>query len=246
MNILLCNDDGIESLGLISLAKQLSKNNSLLVVAPKYNCSAMSHSLTIEKELILTKENIKGCKAYSITGTPVDCVKFAFLHFNTFNADIVVAGLNNAHNIGSDILYSGTVSICYEASFFNKISFAFSLYNRVVKDYDKYAVLAEKIINFLLPYSNNGDIWNINFPDENLEIKGAKITSLGKNLYSDRYEKIGENKYKLTGEVISHNENLEDCDIEWLKKGYITITPLVYDKTNFTKVEKVKNLCIKL
>ncbi len=246
MNILLCNDDGIFNNGLVTFAKQLSNKNNVLVVAPKHNCSAMSHSLSIEKELILEEENIKGCRAYSLTGTPVDCVKFAMLHFNDFNADVVVAGLNNAHNIGSDILYSGTVSICYEASFFGKISFAFSLYNRVVKDYEKYSKLAENIIYSLLPCSNPGDIWNINFPSEELEIKGVKIAPLGKNLYSDRYEKTGENKFKLTGEVINCMENLEDCDIEWLKKGYITITPLVYDKTNFTKVQKVKDLCIKL
>ena len=106
----------------------------------------------------------------------------------------------------------------------------------------KYAV---KIVNDLLKISNVGDIWNINFPPNYNNIQGVKFTGLGKHLYSDRYEKIGDNEYMLVGELIDC-ENDTDCDVEWQKKGYITITPIQYDRTDKNKLKSVKDVCIKL
>ena len=244
MNILISNDDGVFSNGIIKLAERLSKRNNVLVVAPDENCSACSHSLTIGKALKLTERKIsKNFKAYSISGTPCDCVKFAKLAFKDFKTDVVVSGINKAHNLGSDILYSGTVAIACEASFFGDVAFAFSSFNYGDVDFDAYAIIAEEIINKLLPVSCAGDIWNVNFPDEKLgEIKGIKITQLGKQLYSDRYEVVGDNEYVLVGELLEHNENDKDCDIEWVKKGYVTVTPLLFNKTNYKKLKDVVDL----
>jgi 5'-nucleotidase len=128
MNILICNDDGIESKGLITFAERLSKKHNVLVVAPSGNRSAFSHSMTIDSSIKVSEVfNIKNCKAYSISGTPVDCVKFAKLYFKDFTPDVVIAGINKGHNLGSDVLYSGTVSIACEASFFGDLAFAFSV-----------------------------------------------------------------------------------------------------------------------
>ncbi len=243
MNLFLSNDDGITSSGLIKLAKRLSNKHNLLVVAPSTNCSAKAHSLTIGKPLTLLPSNeIYKVEAYSLSGTPVDCIKFAKLHFKNFNPDIVVAGINKEHNLGSDILYSGTVSIACEASFFNHISFAFSACNFSEEFSDIYPIYAEKIIDYLMPLSKSGDIWNINFPDLSLgDIKGARITKLGKHLYTDRYEKVGENQYKLVGELIDCPENDSDCDAELIKLGFITITPILFNKTNYEKLNKIES-----
>ena len=160
-NILICNDDGIDSNGLIVLAERLAKKNNVLVLAPDGNRSACSHSLTIGKPLKLKKiDYIKGCEAYSISGTPVDCVKFAKLHFNDFKMNIVVSGINKAHNLGDDILYSGTVAIAYEAAYYNCISFAFSNFSYDDCDFTKKAEYCEKIIDFLLPYSTPKTIFH--------------------------------------------------------------------------------------
>ena len=228
MNILMSNDDGIYCSGLVKLAERLAKNNNVLVIAPDSNRSSFSHALSIGKPLTLLQENnIKGATAYSLSGTPVDCIKFARLHFKDFTPDIVVSGVNTEHNLGSDTLYSATVSIACEASFFGHVSFAFSAQNFSDCFSVIYPEYAEKIIKYLLPISNKGDIWNINFPDLNKGvIKGIKFAKLGKHLYSDRYEKIGENQYKLVGELIDCNENDCDCDAELIQKGFITITPL--------------------
>ena len=244
MKILISNDDGIESNGLIELAKRLAVKNDVLVIAPDGNRSACAHSLSINVPLKLNKIDKYGFDAYSLSGTPVDCVKFAKLHFSSFEADVVLAGINKAHNVGSDILYSGTVAIATEAAFLGNVAFAFSAFNYGESDFALYASYAEEIVNKLLPISLKGDIWNINFPDASKSIKGVVITKLGIQMYSDRYERLSENEYYLTGELIEHDKNDEDCDIEWLKKGYIT--PILFNKTNHRKIDLFKEKCIKL
>ncbi len=248
MNILISNDDGVNSDGLKSLVKRLAINNNVLVVAPDGNRSACSHSLTINSTVRLNKiDSGKNFQIYSLSGTPCDCVKFAKLMFPEFKTDFVVAGINKGHNIGSDILYSGTVSIACEASFFGHIAFAFSCFSLKDSDFDGYSVIAENIIKLLLPYSCGGEIWNVNFPEiEAKDIKGIRVTKLGKQLYSDRYVEVSKGEYVLEGEIINHNENDCDCDIEWIKKGYVTVTPILFNKTDYNKIEEVKNKCIKL
>lgn len=246
MNVFISNDDGIKSLGLKAIAEKMAQKHNVLVIAPDGNRSAVSHSLSIRNSIIVNKVKAKNYDAYSISGTPADCVKFAKIMFSDFNIDVVIAGINRGHNLGSDILYSGTVAIACEASFFEHVSFAFSSYNLMCADYDLFAVFAEKIIEELLPISEKGDIWNVNFPDNDKEIKGIKFTPLGRHIYSDRYEKIGENEYKLVGQPQLNDNIDEDCDISWGEKGYITITPILFNKTNYEKLNKVKEKCEKL
>ncbi len=247
MKFLVCNDDGINSAGLKAIAHRLCEKNEVTVIAPSVNKSACAHSLSLANNIVVKKILDKPYKAFAVEGTPVDCIKFAKIKFCGHKDDIVIAGINLAHNLGTDILYSGTVAIAYEASFFGSTCFAFSAPKETDRHMDKYAEYAEQIINNLLPVSDYGDIWNINFPDLNCcKIVGVKITKLGKQIYSDDYVLVGENTYKLTGLPLDHAENDVDCDVEWIKKGYITITPLLFDKTNYKNLKKVKKLCIKL
>ncbi len=248
MKVLICNDDGIKSKGLKIFAERIAKENEVLVVAPDGNRTAYSHSLSIGKKLkVCENKEFKNCIAYSVSGTPVDCVKFAKLYFNDFKPDVILSGINKGHNLGSDILYSGTVSIACEASFFGNIAFAFSAFSLVDSNFELYSEYAIKIIELLLPLSKSGDIWNVNFPEDSVtKIKGVKVTGLGKQLYTDRYEKVGENEFMLVGELIDHDQNNEDCDIEWIKKGFITITPILLDKTDRKNIDKVKDKCEKL
>ena len=248
MNILISNDDGIKSNGIKSLAERLSKEHKVLVVAPDGNRSACSHSISLSNTLKLKKySGIKNVDAYSLSGTPADCVKFSKLVFTDFNPDVVIAGINVGHNIGSDILYSGTVSIACEGAFFGHVAFAFSVYELNETNFDFYSKYCEDILNVLMPVSRLGDIWNVNFPPKSSgEIKGIRVTSLGKQLYSDKYVNIGRNKYKFTGYIVNHKDNCEDCDIEWSKKGYITITPILFNKTNYQRINEVKGLCERL
>lgn len=248
MNIILSNDDGIDSAGFIALARRLSEEHNVLAVAPDGNRSAAAHSLSLSQKIVckrvLSKSNLE---MFSLSGTPADCVKFAKIIHENFKADVVIAGINKGHNIGSDIMYSGTVAIASEASFFGDTAFAFSAYSHGDGDFDGYADYAAEILKRFIPLSGPGDIWNVNFPDLPAgKIKGIKLTPLGKQLYSDDYKRVGENEYILVGTPIEHDENDADCDVEWIKKGYTTVTPLLLDKTDYKKIQKNKKLCEKL
>ena len=129
MRILVTNDDGIQSEGVKTLAELLSKKgHKVTVVAPDGNRSAFSHSLSIYKTLTFLRQNIsENFEAYSLSGTPADCVKFAVHYFENKPFDFVCSGINGGNNLGSDTCYSGTVAAGLEANFFGIKSIAFSL-----------------------------------------------------------------------------------------------------------------------
>lgn len=244
MKILICNDDGIESNGLKILAEKLSDKNEILVIAPDGNRSACSHTLTVRESIKITEYGkIRGCKAYAISGSPADCVKIARHVFGDFVPDVVLSGINKGHNLGSDIMYSGTVAIAYEAAFFGFPAFAFSAFSHGESNFNLYADIAVEILYKLMPITDKSGIWNVNFPDINLQIKGKKFTPLGAKVYVDEYIKDSDGKYKING-IIDNSSEFCDCDVEWNKKGYITITPLKYDKSDYGILKTVGEKCI--
>ena len=181
MNILICNDDGIFSEGILTLANVLSIEHNVTVVAPLSNRSGYSHSMSFFKELTVKEEKIsKNFKSYSISGTPADCVKFALYYFNG-NFDIVCGGINIGNNIGTDILYSGTVSICIEASVNGYKNIALSVTEFDNINYEILGKNALLIFNALQPFLSKNRVWNVNIPNKEItEIKITKfITSLG-------------------------------------------------------------------
>ena len=241
MNILICNDDGIYSEGIFALAKSLSREHNVLVVAPDGNRSAAAHSLSISSGFSVRKEFLDNAfNAYSISGTPVDCVKFAHLHFTDFHIDIVCSGINIGSNIGTDVLYSGTVSAGLEANSLGYPAFAFSSVAYRDNNFVTCGIIALKIVDKLKENLSSDFTYNVNVPNlAEEDIKGVKITKLGKNIYSDRYISIGENAFKLIGEPLDHDRNDEDCDVEWCKKGYVTVTPVLFDKTDHSTIKKL-------
>ena len=244
MNILICNDDGIESNGLKALAEKLSDKNEILIIAPDGNRSACSHTLTVRESVKITEYGkIKGCRSYAISGSPADCVKIARHIFSDFVPDVVLSGINKGHNLGSDIMYSGTVAIAYEAAFFGIPAFAFSAFSHGESDFTLYAEIAADILYKLFPLTEKTGIWNVNFPDIDKKIKGKKLTPLGKKVYIDEYVKDVDGKYKING-VIDNSAEFYDCDVEWNKRGYITITPLKYDKSDYEILKTIGERCV--
>ena len=240
MNILICNDDGIFSEGLITLANFLSKENKVVVVAPKANCSGYSHSMSFFKKLTFIEEKISdNFKSYSLSGTPADCVKFGIEYFkNQFEFDLVCSGINIGNNLGTDTLYSGTVAACVEASILGKKNIAFSVNGFDNIDFKALSKHTEAIFNQMLPYLSADYVWNINIPNLK-EIKGLKITKLGVQKYSDRYDYLGNNEYMLVGEALGHDKNDFDCDVEWIQADYVTATPMIIDKTAYSLIKKL-------
>ena len=118
MNILITNDDGITAKGIQIIAQRLQSSHNILVVAPDSQKSASSHSITLTNPLMVKKEKIEGVEApcFSVSGTPVDCTKIAITTIASEKIDIVVSGINDGFNLGTDVIYSGTVSADVEGA----------------------------------------------------------------------------------------------------------------------------------
>ena len=241
MRILVTNDDGIQSEGVKTLAELLSKKgHKVTVVAPDGNRSAFSHSLSIYKKLTFLRQNIsENFEAYSLSGTPADCVKFAVHYFETKPFDFVCSGINGGNNLGSDTCYSGTVAAGLEANFFGIKSIAFS--NVANKDFDfkENAEAIDEIFDKLVEISDGGYVLNVNLP--NGKHKGVKIVPLGVQKYTDEYQKNDDGTYMLTGYPICLEKG-EYCDVEFSNKKYITVAPIMYDRTAKDIVNKYKDM----
>ena len=192
MNILLCNDDGIFSEGLLTLAKLLRNKHKVTVFAPSGNRSGYSRSVSFHKNIeVKPVYDIEGVEAYTVSGTPADCVKYAITALDT-KFDLVVAGINQGPNLGSDIFYSGTVNACFEANVENIPTIAFS--NVGLKDFKftENAVVIENIFEKLVEITSGNYTLNVNIPNvKATEISGVKICEAGVCKYTDGYIKTG-------------------------------------------------------
>lgn len=239
MRILVTNDDGIASEGLKTLASVLvKKGHNVIVVAPDGNRSAFSHSLSIHKNLVFTTlGNKNGYDEYTLDGTPADCVKFACHYFEKTPFDLVCSGINLGNNLGSDTCYSGTVSAGLEANFFEIKSIAFSNVAHHDQDFAANARVIDKYFEKFLEISSPEYTLNVNMP--NGEDKGVKLARLGSQRYSDEYQKIDDGSYVLTGVPVPYDKE-RDSDVVLSREGYVTVTPIVYDRTAYFALNNLK------
>jgi len=250
MRLLLTNDDGINAKGIYALAKRLEKDHEVIIVAPDCERSACGHSITLTRPLVVREIKLAGLKskAFSVDGTPADCVKIAINKLVNDKIDMVVSGINKGLNLGTDVLYSGTVSAAIEATIYKIPAMAISteVLNNTENDenYDMAAKYAGEIL--LKAKKNNIEndiVLNVNIPIlKESEIKGIKVCKIGSRLYNNTYiQSIGENnetQYKIKGEVKDIHE--ENSDTIYFKEGYVTVTPLHYDLTNYKILNGVR------
>ncbi|MEN3044446.1 MAG: 5'/3'-nucleotidase SurE [Candidatus Hydrothermales bacterium] len=241
LRFLLVNDDGIEAEGIKRAERVLSKFGDIFVVAPKEDRSGTSHSISLRKDIKVNKikENF-----YSVEGTPVDCVLIAMEALLDRNPDIIISGINYGFNLGEDTLYSGTVAAAREGYLYGIPSIAFSvgpMGERKVFEGGEYYLdyIIRRIIESKL-YKENF-LLNINLFDLKVEeIKGIKVTRLGKRHYLNPIEKIDENIYRIGGKLKLVHE--EDSDSGAVLEGYVSITPLAIEGSDFNLAIKLKKL----
>lgn len=248
MRLLLVNDDGIHAEGINILAKELEKDYELTIVAPEEQKSAQSQAITISKSLTVKETQLDGIKskAYSVSGTPADCVRVALDKLIDEKVDMVISGINQGLNAGMDVLYSGTVSAAIEANLYNIPSMALSAeWIDGEVDYHLAAKHGKDILEKTKDdFVKNNIILSINTPYLNgKDISGIKVCKIGGVIY-DYYlmEYNGDNEervLKLHGRKDRTPE--EGTDRYYLSKGYVTITPLHYDLTNFNLLNKVES-----
>ncbi len=239
MKILITNDDSITGKGLEILTKWAMKFADVTVVCPKYEQSGKSHAIEIHKPIEVKKVNyIDGVEAYTVDSAPADCVRFATLGLKK-EFDLVFSGINNGLNLGSDIIYSGTVAGVVEAKRHNMKGIAFST---EPGGFVESAAKLDEIYAFFQKHDllSKADIYNVNIPRAPKEIR---ITREGGAYYEDFYTAAGEDLYMPNGYCCYKEGRNFDLDTDaTLVGGYISITPLILEQTNDTAFEELKKL----
>lgn len=251
LHILLVNDDGITAPGIHALAWEFQKDYDITMIAPSEQRSASSHSITISRPLTVREHKFEGLnmKAFSVDGTPADCVRLGIDQLVDKKVDIVVSGINRGFNLGMDVLYSGTVSAAVEAAIYKLPSIAVSTEQfDKVEEYSAAAKYAHIVLKKAIEKEVKNDVvLNVNVPPiEESEIKGLMVCRMGNMVYGNYFvEKpfhegkidSGHRMYDIKGSTFE--PEAEDMDTYYIKQGYATVTPLHYDLTNFRILQEV-------
>ena len=243
MNVLISNDDGIFSEGLIALANALGKKHNIYIYVPDGNRSGFSRSMNFHKDIVVKKSKIGDFnEVFTVSGTPSDSVRIALTYFLK-DIDIVVSGINLGSNLGNDIFYSGTVNACFEANLCGYPAIAFS--NIAQKNFNFSGAIdfIEKHFDRLVELSAKDYTLNVNIPNLNYnEIKGVKFCKSGVCRYTDGYIKIKDDTYQLVGTPIPPTEDDYDTDVYYSHNGYVSITPVVHKVLSEEYLEKFKGI----
>ena len=243
MLILVTNDDGIHSPGIVALAEKMRKLGEVVVVAPDRERSAVGHSLTLHSPL-RAEEIQPNC--FAVDGTPTDCVNLAIHGLLGRRPDLVVAGVNKGGNLGDDITYSGTVSAAMEAVMLGVPAIAVSLASDSFQPshFEHPATfaasLAAKIVDLGLPPDT---FLNVNVPSGTP--KGVRLTRQGKRVFGEvvveNYDPRGRKYYWIGGGELGFR-NIEGTDFNAIHSGFISVTPLHFDLTNYRSLESLADL----
>ena len=250
MNILISNDDGINSKALITLVKTLSDLGNVYVVAPDSERSANSHHFTLKGKMRIEEKEMEGAKkAYALWGTPCDCIHAGLQYIIKEDIDLVVSGINKGWNTLSDIIYSGTAAAAREGFMQGKKAIALSLDTFEDRDYNEAALISKEIIKKYINQDSKEYFLNVNIPGMPLsQIKGYKVCdSIGRIVYNEHYhyeEEFGVTYLALgkSDMELDYDENNINIDNVSLKLGYITLSPLYNDHVNHKYVNELKNI----
>lgn len=250
LRVLMTNDDGIDAPGLRSLTERLATVAEVLVAAPDRERSATGHAITMHQPLRARECMVPGAQAaYAISGTPADCVKLAVDSLFPQQFDLVVSGINRGANLGTDVLYSGTVSAALEAVMLGLPAAAFSLAEFLHPEFTACADLASGLVVDIWRRGWPADtLLNINFPNL-CQPRGVKVTTLGRQRYVNavrqRQDPWGGTYYWLAGELVA-GENLEPTDVWAVTNGYVSLTPVHFDLTDYRLIKTIEQWQLRL
>lgn len=240
MRILLTNDDGFFAKGLQTLWRILAEDDSfeLVAVAPESQKSATGHSITLSEPLFVTERSKDGRKGFGVRGNPADCVKLAIQGEIISRPDLVISGINNGPNLGTDVFYSGTVSAAMEGVLLGIPSLAVSLANFEADDYEDAARFVRQFLK-QRSFTEVG-LLNINIPALSAEAwSGIKFTKLGKAVYQNVFERRldprGRSYYWQAGSLAAETD--PDTDLYAVQNNYVSITPMHADLTDYGRLK---------
>ncbi|MEZ4456313.1 MAG: 5'/3'-nucleotidase SurE [Gemmatimonadales bacterium] len=249
MNILVSNDDGVLAPGISILANACREVGQVTVVAPDREQSGTSHSLTLHRPLrpMRTRDG-----AFQIDGTPTDCVLLGIGALLPERPDFVFSGVNHGPNMGEDVLYSGTVSAAMEAVALGVPGIAFSFAGRDPEIMETYTGTLVRLIRQITEIKAfpAETLLNINLPKvPATELKGVRVTKLGSRFFSGSLTRMndpwGREVFWIGGGDVTWTGDA-DSDHAAVKDGYISVTPLHMDLTNYQLIETVDSWALEL
>ena len=239
--ILITNDDGIHSPGLLALKESLAPLGRIVIVAPDRDNSAISHALTMNRPLRLIKIDDD---IFTLDGTPTDCVSISLGIVLDRAPELLVSGINSGPNIGDDITYSGTVSAAIEGTMYAVPSIAVSMAGELPLDYAKadkmIRELAERVIAHGLPAAT---LMNVNFPAA-AKIQGVRITRQGRRIWKQAVQEVNDPRGRVhywIGGGTPLLDSGKDTDVRALGEGYVSISPIHLDLTNHEGISYFKD-----
>ena len=238
MRILITNDDGLHASQLVPLIKWWQRHGEVTVFVPKVEQSGKSHSFQIREPFEVKQVELEpGLTVWSVDSTPADCVRIAVLGME-MRFDLVVSGVNRGLNMGADIMYSGTVAAASEAVNLGMNALALSTNP---ENYDHSTDALDTVWAYIQENDlfRHNRLYNVNMP---ASPKGIRITRQGGPYYSDDFPYIGNDLYKPMGKPIWEDSGDETLDTDATMAGYITITPMTIDRTNWDIFRKLNQL----
>ena len=243
MNILVSNDDGVLAPGIALLADVCREVGTVTVVAPDREQSGTSHSLTLHRPLRPMRRPDGG---WQIDGTPTDCAMLAIQALMPERPDFVFSGVNHGPNMGEDVLYSGTVAAAMEAVTLGVPGIAISFAGNQPETMATYQPLLLELIQRITRVSDFPEqmLLNINLPPVAAsEVKGIKVTRLGSRYFSESLTRMkdpwGREIFWIGGGTITWTGG-ENADHVAVANGFVSVTPLHMDLTNYSLIETVR------
>jgi 5'-nucleotidase len=245
MRILICNDDGIFAPGILALREALQGMGELIVVAPEAEQSAVGHAITVSSPLRAKPVNRQGeYFGQAVNGTPADCVKLAVSEILDDRPDLLVSGINLGANSGISVLYSGTVSGATEGTILGIPSIAFSLCTFQNPEWESAARVARAIVQSVEPARIPPDtLLNVNIPNLPFDqLKGIEVVPIAKSRWVEEFDARtdprGHNYYWMCG-VLQLVGAPGNNDVSRLEEGYVSVTPLQLDMTNYRELDNI-------
>jgi len=258
-HILVTNDDGVASPGLLALKQALEPYGRVSVIAPNRNRSAIGRGITIHNPLHVEELRLAdGSEALATDGTPVDCVRFAALGLLGERPDLIVSGVNLGLNLGDDVTYSGTVAAALEGIVLGLPAIAVSCHavNEALDQWDGEAYDFRAVAGFaarLVPVVCGERfprrvLLNVNAPGLAPEaITGARVTRLGRRIYDDQLvleaTEGSRRRYTIYGGNPSFQRE-QGTDFEAVDRGEISITPLHFDLTDIDGIDQLERMSL--
>jgi 5'/3'-nucleotidase len=240
MRILLSNDDGVLARGLGVLAEICNAVGQVTVVAPDREQSGTSHSLTLHRPLRAAR---RPDGAFQVDGTPTDCVLLALGVLMPERPDFVISGVNHGANMGEDVLYSGTVAAAFEGLVAGIPSIAVSFAGSDLDLLGSHRARLERLVRRLVHVKDfpKETLLNINLPGiPGDQVKGVKVTHLGSRVFREEIARMqdpwGKDIYWIGGGQVTWSGDA-DSDVQATREGYISVTPLHMDMTNYKLLE---------